>query len=39
LRDLRSARNRKHDRAAFENPRESNLGRSGVVGLLRGTAN
>jgi hypothetical protein len=33
MRDLRSPRNGKHNRAALENPGESNLARCGVVGL------
>ena len=33
MRDLRSARDGKHNRAALENLGESNLARSGVVGL------
>ena len=33
MRDLRSARDGKHNRAALENPGASNLARSGVVGL------
>jgi len=33
MRDLRSARDGKHNRAALENPGESNLAWSGVVGL------
>jgi hypothetical protein len=32
MRDLRGARNGKHNRATLENPGESNLARSGVVG-------
>jgi hypothetical protein len=33
MRDLRSARNGKHNRAALQNLGESNLARSGIVGL------